>query len=399
MAKRVQPVPTTARRLRLFGSLYFAQGATLSYFLTFNVLYLREHGFAASDIGYFQAVLVLPFILKILLGVISDRFSLFGLGHRLPYMVAGLAMQALAFAALPQLALPAALDAFFALALCAAVGMAMYDTATDGLAIEITPARERSLVQGVMVGARASGILVALLLGAWLVDRSSWTAVFYLVVALTLPALVLTLGSRGLDSGAPGAPFSWRALRGLGRAEVLKLAAIGVLYASALDGLLAFVSYHPDAGGVIDVGLVSGLVALSMAGRIVGAVLNSLLTARLGYRRSLGGAVILSALVCAGLSVAGGTVYLAVACALFGLAYGYYTAVYSALAMALADPRIAASMFAVFMMFLNLGVALGQALGGSIVEAAGFVTLAWVMAAVVLIALLFLPRSGASRAA
>ena len=80
-----------------------------------------------------------------------------------------------------------------------------------------------------------------------------------------------------------------------------------------------------------------------------------------------------------------GNLVLVLACLLFGFAYGYYTAVYSAAAMLSSDRRIAASMFAVFMIFLNIGVALGQAIGGAVTQATGFQGLAWLMALVSLV--------------
>jgi len=61
-------LPSRNFRLALFGSLYFAQGAMMSYFLTFNILYLGEFGYGEADVGVFQAVLAVPFVLKIFLG-------------------------------------------------------------------------------------------------------------------------------------------------------------------------------------------------------------------------------------------------------------------------------------------------------------------------------------------
>lgn len=377
-----------SRRLALFGSLYFAQGAILSYFLTFNILYLRAHGFAADQIGLFQGILVLPFVLKLLLGMLSDRFSLLGLGHRFPYILFGLLIQCTAFVMLPVVPLSAGGGPFFVLALCAALGMALYDTCTDGLAVEATPEHERGLIQGVMVGARAAGILCALLLGGALVEGYGWTPLFIVLAALSLPALALTLLFWDRSAARPDAQFDWSAFRLLGTNRVWVLALMGVIYTLALDGVLSFLSYHPAAGSLADIGVVSGLVAISMAGRIVGALFSGRLTDHLGYRRSLRAAVMFSALACIGLSLDGGHLVLALLCFVFGSAYGYYTAVYAAVAMALCDRRIAASMFAIFMMFLNIGVAGGQALGGVITQLVGFAGLAWAMALVGLVNLL-----------
>jgi len=373
------------RRLVHFGSIYFAQGAILSYFLTFNILYLRQHGFAAEEIGIFQAMLVLPFLMKMLFAVLSDRYSLFGLGHRYPYIILGLILQCLALLILPALPLPQDIYLFFLVALCGALGMAMYDTSTDGLAVETTPPQDRALLQGVMVGARAAGILCALLLGSYLVEDFGWRVLFVLIASMSLPALFLTLLFWGRGTTRAGTAFSWSAFAVLRRHDVMLLATMGLIYALALDAVLAYLSYHDDAGTLSDLGVVSGLVAISMIGRIAGALTSSRLSEQLGYRRSMRLAIFLSALACLALSLAAGTLVLASACLLFGFAYGYYTSVYSAAAMLSSDPRIAASMFAVFMIFLNMGVALGQAVGGLVTQAIGFQGLALLMAAVSLI--------------
>jgi predicted MFS family arabinose efflux permease len=170
----------------------------------------------------------------------------------------------------------------------------------------------------------------------------------------------------------------------------LLAALMGLSYSTALDGVLSFLSYHRDSGGIVDIGLLSGLVTLSMIGRILGALGNVLVTRRLGYVDSLRLAVLTSALACLLLSLQGGAALLAVACMLFGFAYGHFTAAYAAVAMVLSDQRIAASMFAVFMMFLNIGVAIGQGVGGVLVDGMGFQVLAWIMAAVSLLPLFLL---------
>lgn len=383
---------TRTQRLTLFASLYLAQGAVLSYFFTFNLLYLTQHGFAADRIGFFQAVLVLPFVLKILIGILSDRFSLFGLGHRSPYILLGLLIQLTCFGMLPLISLPEGLDLFFITCLIAALGMALSDTGTDGLAVEATPEHERPLVQGVMVGARAAGLLLSLLVGAWLAERLGWSLVFAMIVLLGLPGLGLTLWL-WQDPGrkAPGG-FSWEAFRGLARRDVLSLAAMGLIYALALDGVLSFLAFHDDAARLGDIGVIGSLVALVMVGRILGAVASGRLTDRLGYRRSLRFAILLSASACVALSLTFGPVVLALVCLLFGFAYGYTTTTYSALAMTLTDARIAASMFAIFMMFINIGIGLGQGLGGTLTSQIGFQGLAWVMAGVSLINLVLVRR-------
>ena len=377
--------PESRHRLLLFGSLYLAQGAILSYFLTFNILYLREFGFTASDIGFFQATLVLPFILKILLGMVSDRFNLFGLGHRHPYILLGLMLQIAGVLLMPLVALPDDLGLFFAVALAVAIGMALYDTCTDGLAVETTPADERGLVQGVMVGSRAGGILVALLLGGLLVDRAGWSWVFWMVAGMTLPGLFLVITQLQAGSRTRHAEFEWQSFRSLLTRPAAALAAIGCLYALATDGLLAYLSFHPHAEGIGTVGIVGGLMALSMVGRMLGAAASAGLTDRMGKVPALNLSIGVTIAAVLALSAQFGVGVLAMACLVFGMAYGFFTTVYAAHAMQQSPPAAAASTFAIFMLFLNLGVAFGQLTGGMLTERIGFSGLAGLMAVVLLV--------------
>ena len=82
-------------RLALFGGLYFTQGAMMSYFDVQHPVPGR-FGYGEADIGIFQAVLVVPFVLKIFLGMLSDGVNLFGMGHRKPYIFVGLVLQSVA---------------------------------------------------------------------------------------------------------------------------------------------------------------------------------------------------------------------------------------------------------------------------------------------------------------
>jgi PAT family beta-lactamase induction signal transducer AmpG len=365
---------TSSRRFRLalFGSLYFAQGAMMSYFLTFNILYLGEFGYSEADVGVFQAVLVVPFVLKIFLGMLSDAVNLFGLGHRKPYILIGLALQVVAALLLASVSPAGDLSSFAVLAFVASVGMALYDTCTDGLALDVTPEDERGVIQGFMVGGRAAGILLLLLVGGQVVEALGWRWVFYLVGLLALLPMPLVWRVREDPGQMHRQVFQWGAFKAFGRGAVLMLAAMGLVYALALDGIYTFLSDHLRDVMQVSIGNVGLLIALAMVGRIVGALSNSWLTDRIGHRQSLWVAIALTSLGSLGLALGGGVTAVALFGFLFGLAYGYYTAVYAAVAMDFSDPHISASMFAIFMMFINLGTVGGQVVGGVLTESLGF---------------------------
>ena len=67
-------------RFGLFGLLYLTQGVVLGYFAALNALYLLANGLDMADVGVFSSIALIPFVLKIFFGMLSDRFNFFGLG-------------------------------------------------------------------------------------------------------------------------------------------------------------------------------------------------------------------------------------------------------------------------------------------------------------------------------
>src|SRR5512136_2736201 len=86
------PQPKTLR-FTLFGLLYFTQGIILGYFAALNALYLLANGLDMADVGIFASIALIPFVIKIFFGMLSDRYNFFGWGHRKPYIAIGLAVQ------------------------------------------------------------------------------------------------------------------------------------------------------------------------------------------------------------------------------------------------------------------------------------------------------------------
>ena len=373
---------TKSYRISLFTLMYVTQGLLMSYFLTFNILYLSEFGYTESEVGIFQAVLAVPFVLKVFLGMLSDRVNLFNAGHRKPYMIIGLLTQVAGMAIMPFIPVADGLGLFAAIAFVIAIGMALYDTCTDGLALDITPDEEYGLVQGMMVGGRAFGILLLLVTGGFIVDAIGWQWVFLIAAAFPVLPLFFVMRLQEDPTTMRREPFSWGAFRSFGQGIVLLAAVMGLLYSLAIDGVFTFLSLHLRETMAQTVGTVGLLVALAMVGRIVGALTAGRIADMIGHRQSLFVAIALTTLGCVGLAVGGGIGLIAVSGFLFGLAYGYYTSTYNVVAMDLSDPRIAASMFAIFMMFVNIGTVGGQALGGVLTESLGFGRMVLVLGAI-----------------
>jgi PAT family beta-lactamase induction signal transducer AmpG len=120
---------------------------------------------------------------------------------------------------------------------------------------------------------------------------------------------------------------------------------------------------------MLNVGFVTALFGI---GTGVGAAFGGTFIDKLGHHRSLIIALIISTVTILPIAAAENLAMAYVLLFLFGIAFGYYETVYFALGMDFSDPRIAATMFAVFMAIGNFGIAVGQPLAGVLVDNVGF---------------------------
>ena len=90
-------------RYTMFGLLYFSQGAILSYFTALNSLYLLSFDLTMSQIGLMGTIALIPFVLKIFLGMLSDRstYSIWVTAN--PILFLGLLVQAACLLIVPQI--------------------------------------------------------------------------------------------------------------------------------------------------------------------------------------------------------------------------------------------------------------------------------------------------------
>ena len=376
----------TARHT-MFGLLYFAQGAILSYFTALNALYLLSYGLTMSQVGIFSAIALTPFVLKIFLGMLSDKVNLLGQGHRKPYIIIGLLIQAGCLVIVPFIHPGDSFGLLTFVAFILMTGMALYDTCTDGLALDTTPPEDEGTVQGIMVGGRALGVVVISVTLGLLAQLTSWTVAFWSLGAITLLPLVLVVQVRE-PARTLERSFNWGAFRAFGNKRVIALALLGALYSLIINGANEIVNPFLENQFEIDY-LMAGLyTAVWGLGVVLGGVTGGRLTDRVGHRRAAMGALVLSLAAILALAL---VVHPAMAWPLvfvFGLAFGYYETVYFATSMDLTDPRIAASMFAILMAVANIGIGAGFAVTGLLVDAIGY---RWTFVGLALLNLLALP--------
>jgi len=358
-------------RYLVFSLLYFAQGSVLGYFTALNALYLRSFDLSMTRIGLFSAIAIIPLILKIFWGMLSDKVNFFGLGYRKPYIVVGLLMQAGGQLIFPYIHPVHAFPLLLATGFFTLLGMALFDTCTDGFALDTTTKEEMGKIQGIMVAGRSVGIVLISAALGMLTHLTNWNWVFISLAVMTLIPLPFVLFLREPER-TPGRTFHWPAFKVFGKKTILAVGLFGFLSTMITGGTNQLVNPFLRETFGISFMMAGFFSAFWGIGVTLGGLTGGRLIDRFGNKSSVAGSLV-SALVAIGLlAMTSGTLLAWPLLLLFGLAYGYYETSFFATSMSVTDPRIAASMFAILMAMANAGSGVGMVLGGRMSDLAGF---------------------------
>jgi MFS transporter, PAT family, beta-lactamase induction signal transducer AmpG len=381
---------SSARRFVNFGAIYFAQGLPMGFAVFAVPAWLAEARMPTAEIGMVGATTMLPWAFKVVWAPLVDRLKYRAMGRFRAWILGaqlGLVASTVALLSVPSpLAHVRALaGALFAQALFAS----MSDVAGDGLAVEVLPNGERGLANAVMSGGQAAGNVVG---GAGLsavLAVAGFHAAAGLSLLLLLAACAPTVllrerpGERLLPwtRGAPALVDADRAPLAL--AGSARLLARSVLARASARALVVWIAVYflsgclgilMTAAAVRDHGFrpaeYASLGALALAPNLMGAFAGGRLADRKGRAPVVAGALLLGAVSWAGFgllspqwSIKGVWIVQALAA---GAASGALFTVLTALFMDLAEPRVAATQFALCMALGNLGAVLGRASAGAL---------------------------------
>lgn len=187
------PALSEHRRLRLwaFFLLYITQGIPLGLVTVAIPAWLAANGASAAQVGIFIGTAMLPWSLKLVNGLLMDRFCYRPMGQMRAWIIGS---QVTMIATLLFIAAldPSAADIMllaglgFALNLCAAFN----DVAVDGMAVNLVPEDEREKITAFMIGGQVVGISATAAL-AGLVLAHAGIALTAIICALLVSALTI----------------------------------------------------------------------------------------------------------------------------------------------------------------------------------------------------------------
>jgi len=376
----------------MFSALYFTQGTVLAYFLSINALYFIENGLTGMNLGIFGTIAMVPFVIKIFYGMLSDRVSLFGMGHRKPYILIGLAIQIACLAVVPLIDLSQQFWQFVGVAFLLQMGMALYDTCTDGFALDTVPKDEEGTIQAIMVGGRALGLVLTAPLVGLLAEYVGWSWVFWVLAITTIIPIPFVLGIKEGERTVEK-EFRWDAFKAFKSKYVIAIALVGFLFFMVYAGVNAVVnlslevrfpgSFNKAIAGLVSAVLGTGIIAGGIFG---GRVLDSL-----GKKKAIWAALLTSLIANLALAIIPGASWAWPVVFILGLSFGVQQTIIFALSMNATDARIAASMYSILMAVTNVAQGVGMFITGALSDLTGFLLLFIVMGAINLLAIPLIP--------
>ncbi|MFX1317480.1 MAG: MFS transporter, partial [Promethearchaeota archaeon] len=146
----------------IFSLNYFTQGINQSMFTTIIPIFLLQliGSVDAGRIASIMSIVLLPFGVKFIYGMLSDKIGFKTLGRRKPWIIGPSIISGLIWVLIPFILTASnAMSLITILGIVIVVGVAMGDTAIDGLILDLYPKEKLGRVQGICWGFRSVGII------------------------------------------------------------------------------------------------------------------------------------------------------------------------------------------------------------------------------------------------
>jgi len=147
-------------RVRYFSGamMYFAQGIPAGLLSIAIPTWMAAQGVSASDIGSYLAVIILPWVFKLVTGPLMDRFGFPSMGRRRPWVMAaqlGLSVSLLSLMIIDDPAQQ--ITQLMMIGVFINIFAATQDVAVDGMSIDLTPVNQQGRLNAFMSFGKAAG--------------------------------------------------------------------------------------------------------------------------------------------------------------------------------------------------------------------------------------------------
>ena len=385
-------------------ALYLAQGIPWGFMAIVLVSYLAERGLDETGAGVLSAIIVLPWTFKLIWAPLIDSVTVRSMGRRRFWIITAQISMAITLIGIlwqgseiltgdiDVREVAAFLAVTFFIHNCFA---SMQDVCTDALAVDILPAKEQGLTNGLMWCAKLIGKSGGAGLFAWIIASYAENGLLYaiaiqffvLLLIMLLPLLLLEREGEKLlpwTRGEPKGSTSNQAIQdpylvirnlfsGFSLVSTVLFAMFGLILWVAFGSIevLTTVFYPQQLGWTFDeFSYVNGSLAIIPI--LIGTIGGGLLGDRYGRRPMVVLAVIGFSISVVGFALAGemrserwfASAFLLV----YQAFYAFCTVNFLAGAMNISWTISAASMFTVFMTLSNVGYIFGQQLAGPLVK-------------------------------
>ena len=375
--------------------LYFAQGIPKGLLQIAMPAWLASQGLSAYAIASYLALVILPWVFKLLTGPLMDRYQYPAMGLRRPWILGAQLGMALSLCLLTWVDDPVnQMGLLTAIAVFVNVFAATQDVAVDGMAIDLVPETEQGRINAFMSCGKAVGWAASAALSGVMLGTVGLGITALLGAGVSFVVFLLFLGVRERDGerflpwtyGKSVAPIQndrsllsvIRSLNGVlwTRSSIvifLVLFFYGLIsgYGDALMPIAAIqlFQFTPEqwSGLVASMGLIGAFLALGIGPLIDRFGVKSISILALGL---VGAHAMLLALT-EFLWV--NELYVQIMLSLWVLLDPAVMVCMIAIAMSICSRGISATQFAVYMSAANLGASSGSKLYGVVSEQIGFV--------------------------
>lgn len=406
------PTLTENRFLRLFSvmALYISQGIGMGVVIISLPAVMAAADLSVEQISLFTGVVLIPWGFKFVLAPFMDRYTYLAMGRRRPWVIVGILLPAFCYFAASLINDPLEnLTLFLVATTCCFGGTAIMDVAIDGMVVDIMTEKEQAQANGLMFGGKVFGTAIAALASGWMYKQHGISVTFLAAGFATLVFAIIPLFVRE-RSGEKLFPWtngqaaaeskalqqkSWvniivnllRVFRLPGSYVVIGLILVVGSIQGAFDALIPVVAVQ-ELGWESDHYSQVGGAAQLIAG-IIGMVIGGFTINRLGHRRAL--TLFLGLLAIASVSMGiltqfwnnGG--FTTAQILLHHTLRTLSLVTCFSIGMALCWKQIAASQFALYMAFGNVGITLGSILMGRSTAFLDYAEIFYVLAALAVI--------------